>query len=119
MPKKIGDKKITGVKTTEETKTVQETGTVGTVTGVKATTGVGSIKSPLNIGKRRPTRIMSLAEREHLFSMISEEADKMFGDTLSPDKKELVKSAVKMAVDASLVEDPDAANLLAGAKPKK
>lgn len=105
MTKKIGDKKIGTVQSTHEAGKVQGMETVSGVTGIKATSGVGGVGGVDAISKRRPTRVMSAAEREQLFSMINEEAEKMFaGGHLSEEQKRVVTSAVKMAVDASIVD---------------
>lgn len=106
MTKKIGDKKVGGVDITRQTGSVKETGTVSQVGSVKATSGVGGVGGVGAIGKRRPTRAMSLQEREELFRMIDEEAEKMLKNgLLPPEKRAAVQSAVKMAVDAGLVDD--------------
>jgi hypothetical protein len=108
MTKKIGDKKLGGVTSTTEASGIQKTEGIGEVKSIQATTGVGGVGKAGAVGKRRSTRVMSLAEREALMNMIGEEAEKMFADgTLSASNKELVTNAVKMAVDAGLVPDED------------
>lgn len=105
---KDDDKKIGGVKGTKVTTAVEGTELVGSVTGVKATTGVGGVSGAGAVEKRRPTRTMTLAEREELFQMIDEEADKLFGDAgMTSAKRELVKTAVRMAVDAGILPEDD------------
>lgn len=55
---------------------------------------------------RRPTRPMTAAEREHLFSLVKEEAERLFGeDGLPKEKRETVETAVKMALDAAIPEE--------------
>ena len=55
---------------------------------------------------RRPTRPMTAAERDHLFRLIHEEADKMFGeDGIPPAKRETVEGAVRMAIDGAIVDE--------------
>ena len=104
MSKKIGDKKLGSVTSASETSGVQKTESIGEVKGIQATTGIGGVGKAGAIGKRRSTRVMSLAEREALMNLIGEEAQKMFADgTLSASNKQLVTSAVKMAVDAGIV----------------
>jgi hypothetical protein len=106
MVKKKDDGKIGAVKGTGSTTNVQGADSVGSVSGIKPTSAVGGVKGAGAIGKRRATRIMSPAEREAIFRMISEEADKLFeGSPMSEEKKEVLKSAVKMAVDAGIVTD--------------
>lgn len=75
----------------------QKVGTVGQVASTTAKTGVARA--------RRPTRPMTAEEREHLFKLLNEEADKIFGaDGLPESKRAQVEGAVKMALDASVVE---------------
>lgn len=108
MTKKIGDKKIGGVESTREMTKVEGTEGVSGVEGVKKTSGVSGVGGVQGVSKRRPTRVMSFAEREQLFSMIQEEADKMFANAnLSEEQRKVVTDAVKMAVDAGIVGDED------------
>lgn len=108
MTKKIGDKKIHGVKSTQETSGVKGAEVVGGVAGVKAATGVGGVKGAGAIRKRQSTRTMTVEEREELFKMINEEAEAMFGRSGMPQaQRELVQNAVKMAVDAGLLDEDD------------
>jgi hypothetical protein len=49
---------------------------------------------------------MSLEEREQLFKMVQEEADRLFGQTgLSDSRKRHVTEAVRMAIDAGLIPE--------------
>lgn len=106
MPKKPDDKKVGGVGS--RSTTVRGTESVSEVTKVKATSGIGGVKGAGAIGKRRPTRVMSLAERQELFNLIDEEAEKMFASGALPaEKKQLVQQAVKMAVDSGLMEEEE------------
>jgi hypothetical protein len=108
MTKKIGDKKIGGIHSATETTAVEGTDIVGGVGGVKATSGVGGVGGIGAVNKRRSTRTMTLAEREQLFQMINEEADKLFGEGgMSPAQQSVVKNAVRMAVDAGLVDEDE------------
>ena len=101
MAKKPGDKRVGEISGATQAKGVQSTENISGVEGVKPTGEVGAIQGVSGSGKRRPTRTMTLAEREELFRIIGEEADKV----LPPKQRELVKNAVKMAVDAGLLPD--------------
>ena len=104
MGKKVDDKKIGGVKLTRETTAVLGTEAVSEVSGVKATSGVVSVRGAGAIGQRRPTRTMSLEEREALFKLIEEEAESLFGHSaISNSQRQVVKTAVIMAVDSGLI----------------
>ena len=106
MTKKIGDKKIDGVTSTRQAESVKEALAVSEVQNVKATSGVGTVKSTGSVRSRQSTRVMSLEEREQLFKMIGEEADTLFkGSGMSEQRKQMVQNAVKMAVDAGLLEE--------------
>jgi hypothetical protein len=114
MTKKIGDKKVTAVKTgdvksTEAADHVKGSGEVGAVGAVKSAGSVSGAGAAGGVGgnKRRPTVVMSYAEREQLFKMVSEEATKLFsGSKMSGEKQKLVAEAVKMAIDSGLLGDP-------------
>ena len=106
MADKKDDTKIGGVKSAKVTTGVESTEAVGNVGGVKAATSVGGVGRAGAIGKQRGTRSMSFEEREQLFKMINEEADKMFKNSgMSKDKQQMVAEAVKIAVDSGLIDD--------------
>lgn len=76
-----------------------ETAKVGEVHRVGATEAQAPTRSI-----RRPTRPMTAAEREVLFKLVQEEAEKMFAESsLPPDKRQKVETAVKMAIDGGLL----------------
>lgn len=106
MTKKPKDMKVGGVKTTDASESVKSTQSVGGVSGVAPTSGIGSVKSVGGVGKRRSTRIMTQQERDDLLRLIDEEAGKLFqGSGLSKEKQEVLKSAVKMAVDSGFIDE--------------
>lgn len=99
------DTKIGGIQSTKKTSEIDPTTGIESVSGVKATSGITGIGKAERSGVRRPTRTMTLEEREELFRMIDEEAAKMFGAGGIPaEKRELVQTAVKMAVDSGLLD---------------
>ena len=107
MTKKIGDKKVTGVKSTKETSGVEGTEAVSGVADIKATAGVGGVRRTGTVGVRT-TRTMTLAEREELLKLVNEEADKLFADGALPQsRRKAVESAVKMAIDAGLLPEDE------------
>lgn len=86
---------------------VRRASSVRDVEEVKKT---GEISRVERTGKsqRKITRLMSAAEREKLFQMINEEAEKLFGENgLPKEQREIVENAVRMAIDASIAEDED------------
>ena len=111
MTKKIGDKKLGSIKQTtmaqgvEGTDNVHRTESVAGIKGVAATSGVGGVKGAGAIGSKRATRTMTIEEREQILNTITEEANKMFSSGVMPaSKKDVITQAVKMAVDAGLIE---------------
>jgi len=107
------DPKIGGIQGTKSTTSVEGADAVGGVAGIKPTTGVGGVSGAAGVGRRRPTRTMSFEEREQLFRMIDEEADRLFEQSGMPEeKRQVVKHAVRMAVDAGIIDET-------ATKPKK
>ena len=100
MVKKIGGIKTSGAGPVQPTQ-ASEASKVGGVGQVGATT------EQARVGRvRRPTRPMTAAERDHLFNLIHEEADKMFGANGLPEsQRNTLENAVRMTVDASIVEE--------------
>lgn len=105
--KKIRGKKLGKVKTPEATDEVSGTKGAEGVSGVKNVGGVGRVGAAGRVKGQRATRVMTKAERDKLFGMIQEEAEQLFGN--SP-QREVVEQAVKMAIDASLVDEDEAEN---------
>lgn len=104
MVKKIGDKKIDSLNPTKGPDSVSKTQGVDPV---KATTGVTGTSAVGGVRARKSTRMMSMTEREELFKMVAEEADKLFPPgTLPKHKKEVIEGAVKMAIDAAITDEP-------------
>lgn len=120
MSRKNDDGSIGGVKGSDRvTKStgIESTETVDKIKNVGATAGIGAVKGAGSIDRRKPTRTMTYAERQELFRMIDEEATSMLKNgVLSPQKKALVEQAVKMAVDAALVDEEDEGGSDAGKK---
>ena len=104
MVKKVGGKPPKpGIKTDS----VQSAKTVGSnkVDKVRATKGKESSQK-VEAASRR----ISSENHEQLLQLIEEEADKLFNETgLPAEKKETIKNAVKMALEASMAQDEDAA----------
>ncbi len=108
MVKKIGDKKIGRVNPADVTREVEQTHGVTDVGSVKAPGRVKGTGPLSGSGKRKATKVMTLAEREELFKMVSEEAKRIFPQgTLPEHKRELIEGAVKMAIDSVLEENSE------------
>lgn len=108
MTKKIGNKSIKKVTSTDQTKVIKDTATVSSVNSIKPTSGVGAVQRAATTKASRLTRTMTLAEREYLFRLINEEAEKMVDSgELSENRRDIVEGAVKMAIDATLIDEDE------------
>lgn len=95
-------KKIGSVSGTERARGIDPTKAVGNVTAVAPTSTIGGVTG----ASRRKTRVMSLAEREELFKIVNEEAEKLFGKEGNKSSQAAVaREAVKMAIDSGLVAE--------------
>ncbi len=101
---KIGGKKISSVQGTESAKKIDSLDSVESVDKVRAAQSIGGVGAVGGVGKRQGTRIMSAAERQQLFDMVQDEADKLFKD-LPAERRKLVSDAVKMAIDSGSIEE--------------
>jgi len=110
--------KIGGVKSTKVTSEVEKTSSVDEASKVKGVSRVGGVQRSGSIQRAKGTKVMTTAERDKLFRIINEEAEKMFGSSsVIKEKKEIVATAVKMAVDAGLL-DEEGAEEIVGKKKK-
>ena len=109
MSNGIDDKKkgkVGGVSGTDTTRNIDKAAGVSEVQEVKKTESVTGASRAGAVGRRKLTRTMSASERDALFSMIDEEADKLFGSSgMSEETKEVARQAVKMAVDAATLDE--------------
>lgn len=109
MKKKGSGDQIGGVSGARGAEQVRRAAEIAEVSKVQQAAGVGGVQRVGGIGgKRRPTRVMSVAEREKIFEMIDQEAERLFREGGVPEgQRSLVKAAVKMAIDTGLVEEPE------------
>jgi hypothetical protein len=105
MVKKISGRPSAGK--TSSTTPVQSTKTVGsakvgTVGGVKNAEGAKGTQSTDGVGRELTPQM-----RDEIFQLIDEVADNMFNESkgFSEKKKKTLKDAVKMAIDAGMVEE--------------
>lgn len=107
------DKKNSGeidkIKETGASEIVKKISKVDSVDEVAPVTKVGGVKQAGGVSGARITKEMTTQEREQLFRMVDEEADKLFATTTSigAKRKKLVQDAVKMAIDSGLLDKPD------------
>jgi hypothetical protein len=101
---KVGGKKVGGVKQTTQTEDVEGAESVGTV---QKASGVGAVGSVSGQG-RKSTRTMTVADREKLFGMVAEEAERLFKKGQIPaEQREVIEEAVKIAIDAGLIDEEE------------
>ncbi len=102
MVRKVGGPPIQRTGSVEKSTPVQSS-KVGGVSDVKGAKAQSEVKRV-----RRPTRPMTAAERDHLFKIIHEEADKLFGANGLPEsQRHTLENAVKVTVDASIIEEEE------------
>ena len=102
--------KIRGIGPTKGPGEVEKTKAVAEVERVKKAEAVGGVTEVGSVTKGKRTRKITMAERDELFRYISEEAEKLFGESgLPKDQHEIVADAVKMAVDSGLLEEEEGA----------
>ena len=93
MVKKKDDKKIGAIRSSQSTKGVKATESVRGVSGVSRVSGTGALGA------------ITLEQRDKLLSLVSEEAEKLTAQGVIPkSQREVVEQAVKMVIDASLIE---------------
>jgi len=107
-PKKIDGKKVGGVDKAAPTDQIKETESVSELSSVKKASGVAPVSSTGKAGQTRSTRTLTHKEREKIFAMIEEEAEKLFKDSdISPGQQKTIADAVKMAVDSGLIDEEE------------
>lgn len=101
-------KKIGGVKSSGSTKGVKATESVSEVQRVKATSAVKGVAAVSGVGKAGAIGAMSFEQRERLMTIVTQEAEKLAAQGAIPkSQRDVVEAAVKMAIDASLIENAD------------
>ena len=101
-------KKIDGISNSSRTcaTAVEATKQIQT-TGVSGVTNVAAPSSSTRIDPvRRATRAMTSEEREYLLRLVNEEADRLFSNnSLNNKQKQTAKTAVKIALDAAIIDE--------------
>jgi len=106
MTKKPEDKKVGTVGKAPRAKGVSETQAVGEVDGVEKTSSVGGVKGVSGVGKTGSVSALSFANRDKLMNLVAEEAERLSKTGAIPkSQKAIVERAVKMVIDAALIDD--------------
>jgi hypothetical protein len=97
-----GIKRISG---TGSTKGVQRTQGVSEVDKVEKTSGVKKVSGVSKVSETSKVSAIRFEHRDKLFSMISEEAQKLAAQGIIPNsQREVVEKAVQMVIDAALLD---------------
>ena len=105
MTKKKDDKKIGAVGSSQSTKGVKATENVSEVDKVKGAASVRGVSGVSRVSGTGPLGAITLEQRERLMTLVSEEAEKLAAQGVIPkSQREIVEQAVKMVIDASLIE---------------
>lgn len=99
MVKKIGGPKGPKV----HSSTAVTTSKVDSVKSVSKTSGISSASAIGSAGGK-----ITPAQREAIFEIVQEEADKLFkSGAIAPEKRKQVEDAVKMAIDAGILDESE------------
>lgn len=105
MADKDDEKKIGAIGSSGSTKGVKATESLSEVDKVKGADAIKSVIGVSGVGKAGAVGAVSIEQREKLMTIISEEAEKLAAQgIISKSQREVVEQAVKMAIDASLIE---------------
>lgn len=108
MSRKKDDKSISGVSGSGATKGVKSTSSVSEVDKVKGATAVRGVSGVQGVKGAGGVSSISFEQREKLFSMVTEEAEKLAAQGFIPkNQRDVVEQAVRMIIDSALV-DPGA-----------
>ena len=104
------DKKkgVDGIKGTRGSKSIERTKAVADVKGVKKVKKVSKVAAASGITKAQAASAITKANLGKIYSMIEEEASKLFSDaTPESEKRLIVEEAVKMAIQAAALEEEE------------
>ena len=101
------DKKgVGGVERAQKSSAIKQVDAVEEVTKVQKTERVGKTRASSGVGAT--SQQMDLKDRDKLLGMVDEEAEKLFANSkLPPDQKKVIREAVKMAIDSSLIPEEE------------
>ena len=105
------DKKNKGVSGVSRTGKVSPADRVKDIERVQTAGAVKSVEKSGGIRGRKATRELTSKERDYLHQLVNEEAEKLFGSEVDEEQKKIIGDAVKMAIDASIIDDEEAEEL--------
>lgn len=105
MSSKDDDKKIGGVTSSGSTKGVKATDSVSEVGKVKEAAAVKGVAGVHGVGKAGALGSISYEQRAKLMTIVTEETERLIAQGVIPkNQRDVVEQAVKMVIDASLLE---------------
>jgi hypothetical protein len=105
---KVGGKgKISSLDKAREAQEVHKTSGVEQVSGVQKAGGVGGVSATRATGLSG--KALTIADKQRIHLLVEEEAEKMFSDKVPSQKKELLKEAVKRAIESGLIDEGELA----------
>lgn len=108
MSKEKDDKKVGGIGGATKAKGVQRTREVEETEGVKGAEGVGGVKNVAGVGRPDGVKAISIQQRERLMNLVQEEAAKLAAAGMIPkSQRAVVEQAVKMVIDAAMIDGED------------
>jgi hypothetical protein len=106
MTRKKDSDSIKRISGTGSTKGVQRTEGVSEVEKVEKTAGVKKVSGVSKVSEASKVSAIRFEQRYKLFSMISEEAQKLAAQGIIPNsQREVVEKAVQMVIDAALLDE--------------
>lgn len=103
---KVGGKgKVSGLDRAQEAQEIGKASRVDEVSGVQKTGGVGGVSATRAAGVSG--RALTLADKQRIDLLVEEETEKMFRDKVPPQKKALLKEAVKRAIHSGLISEEE------------
>ena len=108
MSRKKDTDGIKGISASDATKAVKATHSVSEVEKVKGASAVKGVSSVSGVKQASNVGAIRFEQREKLFSMIAEEAEKLAAQGIIPkNQREVVEKAVQMVIDAALIDHSD------------
>ena len=102
------DKKIDKIGASDATKRVKSTEAVSDVEKIKAASAVSKVAGVSGVGGAQAIGRISLEQRDKLMGIVTEEASKLAAQGVIPNsQREVVEQAVKMVIDAALIESSE------------
>lgn len=106
-PKEKGPSRVSSVRSGSKASGVTQVKGIGEVKEVTGIRSVGSVAGTRSAsGVRKPTRELTLEEREKVLGLIKDEAEKLFAKSnVSQQQRQVIERAVEIAVDSAIIDE--------------